>query len=330
MRIGVDLGGTKIELLALAENGQELWRQRTPTPSGDYERTIRAIVGLVQEAEQRLNQRGSVGIGIPGTISPATGLVKNSNSLCLIGHALDKDIEQALGRPVRTANDADCFALSEATDGAGAGGHSVFGVILGTGVGGGLVYRKRLIQGANAIAGEWGHNPLPWPRIWELPSGKRLDERPGPMCYCGRPGCIELFLSGPGFSRDHETACGRKMAASDIVAAAEGGDVDAAASLERYYDRLARSLAIVINIYDPAVIVLGGGLSRIAAIYAEVPKRWVRWIFSDTVVTKLVAPRFGDASGVRGAAWLWPEEPSELDALSTSASAAAPEGRAAT
>jgi len=312
LRIGVDLGGTKIELLALAENGQELWRQRTPTPSGDYESTIRSIAGLVHSAEAHLGQHGSVGVGIPGTISPATGLVKNSNSLCLIGHALDKDLERALGRPVRTANDADCFGLSEATDGAAADVHSVFGVILGTGVGGGLAYRKRLIQGANAIAGEWGHNPLPSPRVWQLPNGRSLDERPGPVCYCGRPGCIELFLSGPGFSRDHDDATGRKLAATDIVAAANAGDRDAAASLDRYYDRLARALAIVINIYDPGAVVLGGGLSQIGSLYDEIPKRWGRWIFSDTVVTRLVAPKFGDASGVRGAAWLWPEEPGEL------------------
>jgi fructokinase len=312
LRIGVDLGGTKIELLALAENGQELWRQRTPTPSGDYESTIRSIAGLVHSAEEHLGQRGSVGVGIPGTISPATGLVKNSNSLCLIGHALDKDLEAALKRPVRTANDADCFALSEATDGAAADVHSVFGVILGTGVGGGLAYRKRLIQGVNAIAGEWGHNPLPWPRVWQLPNGGTLDERPGPTCYCGRPGCIELFLSGPGFSRDHHDASGQKLPAIDIVAAAKAGDAGAAASLERYYDRLARSLAIVINVFDPGAVVLGGGLSQIRSLYEEIPKRWARWIFSDTVVTRLVEPKYGDASGVRGAAWLWPEEPAEL------------------
>jgi len=308
VRFGVDLGGTKIEILALGDGGRELWRRRAPTPAGDYARTIDQIVDLVEAADQALGRRGTVGVGIPGTISPATGLVKNSNSLCLIGHALDKDLERRLGRPVRTANDADCFALSEAADGAGAGVDSVFGVILGTGVGGGLVFKKQIIRGPNAITGEWGHNPLPWPRVWSLPHGGSMDERPGPMCYCGRPGCVELFLSGPGFSRDHEAACGETLSAVEIVAAAAAGNADAQASLDRYLDRLARSLAIVINIFDPAVIVLGGGLSQIEVLYDEVPKRWGPWIFSDTVVTRLERPRYGDASGVRGAAWLWPDD----------------------
>lgn len=307
VRLGVDLGGTKIELLALGDGGRELWRRRAPTPAGDYAKTIDQIAELVLAADQALGQRGTVGVGIPGTISPATGLVKNSNSLCLIGHALDKDLEQRVGRPVRTANDADCFALSEAADGAAAGADPVFGVILGTGVGGGLVFKKQIVRGPNAITGEWGHNPLPWPRVWALPRGASMDERPGPMCYCGRPGCVELFLSGPGFSRDHEAACGEKLSAIEIVAAAAAGNAGAAASLDRYLDRLARSLAIVINIFDPAVIVLGGGLSQIDVLYDEVPRRWARWIFSDTVVTRLVRPRYGDASGVRGAAWLWPD-----------------------
>jgi fructokinase len=330
VRIGVDLGGTKIELLALADDGRELYRQRTPTPAGDYESTVSRITELVREAEQALGQRGTVGLGIPGTISPATGLVKNSNSVCLIGHALDKDVEAALGRPIRTANDADCFALSEATDGAGAAASSVFGVILGTGVGGGLVYGKRLVQGANAIAGEWGHNPLPRPRVWTFADGRTADERPGPMCYCGRPGCIELFLSGPGFSRDHEAATGDQRTATDIAAAAAAGEPGAVASLDRYCDRLARSLALVINIFDPGIVVLGGGLSQIAALYDEVPKRWARWIFSDTVMTRLVPPRYGDASGVRGAAWLWPDDSADRTPLSTSASAGPRAGRAST
>lgn len=330
-RLGVDLGGTKIEILALGEGGRELWRRRAPTPAGDYKGTIERIAELVDAADQALGQRGTVGVGIPGTISPATGLVKNSNSLCLTGNALDKDLAERLGRPVRTANDADCFALSEATDGAGADAHSVFGVILGTGVGGGLVYNGQIIRGANAIAGEWGHNPLPWPRLWALPNGGSIDERPGPLCYCGRPGCVELFLSGPGFSRDHEQAGGAKLSAVDIVAAAARGDPGAVASLDRYLDRLARSLAVVINIFDPGVIVLGGGLSQIDALYDEVPKRWGRWIFSDTVVTRLVRPRYGDASGVRGAAWLWPDEtPAATRLISTSASAKPRAGRAAT
>lgn len=333
VRIGVDLGGTKIEILALGDHGQELWRQRASTPAGDYERTLDQIAALVEAAERALGVRGTVSIGIPGTISPATGLVKNANSVCLIGHALDRDLEARLGRPVRTANDADCFALSEATDGAGADARSVFGVILGTGVGGGLVYNKRLIEGVNAIAGEWGHNPLPWPRVWALPGGESVDERPGPACYCGRPGCIEVFLSGPGFSRDHEVATGKRLTPTEIVAAAAGGDSGAAASLDRYLDRLARSLATVINVFDPGVIVLGGGLSQVAALYDDVPNRWARWILSDTVTTRLVRPLYGDASGVRGAAWLWPSEPlgaaqSPARPVSTSASAAPEASRA--
>jgi len=328
MRIGVDLGGTKIELLVLGAGGREVWRQRAPTPSGDYHGTIRQITALVNAAEAAVGQRCTVGIGIPGTISPATGLIKNSNSLCLIGNALDKDLAQALGREVRLANDADCFALSEAADGAGADAASVFGVILGTGVGGGLVYHKQIIQGANAIAGEWGHNPLPYPRVWTTPDGRSFDERPGPPCYCGRPGCIELYLSGPGMVRDHETMTGQSLTAADIVAAA-ASDPRAAATLDRYVDRLARALAIVINIFDPGTIVLGGGLSQVAALYDEVPKRWAKWIFSDAVVTKLLPPRFGDSSGVRGAAWLWPEDEATA-VLSNPASAAARAGRAAT
>lgn len=334
MRIGVDLGGTKIEALALGEDGTELWRQRAPTPAGDYERTLTRIADLVEAAERALGRRGTVGVGIPGTISPATGLVKNSNSVCLIGHPLDRDLADRLRRPVRTANDADCFALSEATDGAAAGAVSVFGAILGTGVGGGLVYRQRLIHGVNAIAGEWGHNPLPWPRVWAIPGGDALDERPGPTCYCGRPGCVELFLSGPGFSRDHAAATGQNLSPTEIVAAAAAGQEDAAASFDRYIDRLARSLATVINVFDPAVIVLGGGLSQIPALYVEVPRRWARWIFSDTVATRLVRPRYGDASGVRGAAWLWPADPEAPAAgpgpVSISASAGPRAGRAST
>lgn len=306
MRIGIDLGGTKIEVVVLGEGGRELWRRRAPTPSGDYDRTVRQLVDLVNAAETELGRKGTVGIGIPGTISPATRLVKNANSVCLIGHPLDKDLEKVLNRPIRIANDADCFALSEATDGAGAGGASVFGVILGTGVGGGLVYRGQLIQGINAVAGEWGHNPLPWPRAWETGGGRRGDERPGPLCYCGRHGCIETFLSGPGLSRDYEAATGIKRPASEIVSAA-ADEAEAAASLQRYFDRLARALATVINIFDPSVIVLGGGLSQVEPLYTEVPKRWSEWVFSDEVVTRLVPPKYGDASGVRGAAWLWPE-----------------------
>ncbi|MBI3708667.1 MAG: ROK family protein, partial [Proteobacteria bacterium] len=279
----------------------EALRRRVPTPTGDYPGTIAAIAELVLGLERELGESGTVGVGIPGAISPATGLIKNSNSLCLLGRALDQDLSAVLKRPVRLANDADCFALSEATDGAGAGARSVFGVILGTGVGGGLVHAGRLIQGPNAIAGEWGHNPLPWPRPW--PHG---DERPGPQCYCGHDGCIETFLSGPGLARDHAAATGEDLLPTAIVAAAEAGNAGAAASLARYIDRLARALATVINLFDPEVIVLGGGLSQIERLYTDVPVAWMSWAFSDRIDTKLLPPKHGDSSGVRGAAWLWP------------------------
>lgn len=301
LRIGIDLGGTKMEALALAGDGREALRRRVPTPTGDYPGTIAAIAELVLGLERELGESGTVGVGIPGAISPATGLIKNSNSLCLLGRALDQDLSAVLKRPVRLANDADCFALSEATDGAGAGARSVFGVILGTGVGGGLVHAGRLIQGPNAIAGEWGHNPLPWPRPW--PHG---DERPGPQCYCGHDGCIETFLSGPGLARDHAAATGEDLLPTAIVAAAEAGNAGAAASLARYIDRLARALATVINLFDPEVIVLGGGLSQIERLYTDVPVAWMSWAFSDRIDTKLLPPKHGDSSGVRGAAWLWP------------------------
>jgi fructokinase len=301
--VGIDLGGTKIEGLALAADGREIARHRIPTPAGDYDATLEAVAALVARLESAAGGRAAVGIGIPGTISPASGLIKNANSVCLIGHALDKDLAQRLARPVRLANDADCFALSEASDGAGAAARSVFGVILGTGVGGGLVYDGKLIHGPNAIAGEWGHNPLPWPRLW--PQG---DERPGPACYCGRKGCIETFLSGPGFARDHALATGRQGTPEDIVTAAVGGDAAARDSLDRYVDRLARALATVINIFDPEVVVLGGGMSKVAQLYDEIPRRWGAWVFSDRVDTRLRPPVHGDSSGVRGAAWLWPAE----------------------
>lgn len=305
LRVGVDLGGTKIEALALAPDGREIARLRVPTPAGSYPDTLAAIAGLVAQLDREAGQRGTVGVGIPGIISPATGLIKNANSVCLIGHPLDRDLEALVERPVRFANDADCFALSEASDGAGAGAHSVFGAILGTGVGSGLVYAGQLVRGTNAIAGEWGHNPLPWPRVW--PHG---DERPGPTCYCGRPGCIETFLSGPGLARDHAAATGQAISPEAIVAAADAGDTEAQASLHRYADRLARALATVINIFDPEVIVLGGGMSKVAWLYDEVPRRWGKWVFSDRVDTKLRPPVHGDSSGVRGAAWLWPAPPS--------------------
>lgn len=296
IRFGIDLGGTKIELIALAPDGAELWRRRKPTPQGDYQGTLRAIADLVAEAERALSAEGTVGIGTPGALSRASGRLKNSNSACLNGQPIVEDLERLLGKPVRIANDADCFALSEATDGAAAGVEVVFGVILGTGVGGGIVVRGRPLNGPNAIAGEWGHNPLPWPTAEELP---------GPVCYCGRRGCIETFLSGPGLARDYERHAGAALAGPEIVARAAAGDVACEAALLRYEERLARALAHVINLLDPDAVVLGGGLSNCARLYANVPKLWGRHVFSDRVDTRLVAPRHGDSSGVRGAAWLW-------------------------
>jgi fructokinase len=289
MRIGIDLGGTKIEAAAFGRDGAERFRRRVPTPTGDYDATVRAIAELVHAADAATGAQGTVGIGIPGAISPATGLVKNANSTCLIGHALDRDIGAAIGREVRLANDADCFALSEAVDGAAAGARIVFGIILGTGVGGGLVIDQRVVSGPNAITGEWGHNPLPW---------ASARERPGPRCYCGREGCIETFLSGPALTRDH----GQGWSAEKI---ANSSDPPAVAALDRYVDRLARALAHVINIIDPHVIVVGGGLSRIARLYEDVPRALQGQVFSDAVGTKIVPPKHGDSSGVRGAAWLW-------------------------
>ena len=303
-RIGVDLGGSKIEGAMIDASGVVRLRRRVPTPAGDYRGTICAIVSLIAEIERQIGAPASVGVGMPGAISPATGLVKNANSTCLNGRPLGSDLEAALGRPVRLANDANCFALSEATDGAAAGCRVVFGVILGTGVGGGIVIDGRPLVGANAIAGEWGHNPLPWPDA---------GERPGRACYCGRSGCIETFLSGPGMAADHRRHAsgnfGSDLGAADIVRGADSGDASCRATLDRYVDRLARGLAAVINLVDPDAIVLGGGLSAIGALYDEVPRRWDRYIFSDRVDTPLLAPVHGDASGVRGAAWLWPAEP---------------------
>jgi fructokinase len=299
-RIGVDLGGSKIEGAAIDELGAVRLRHRTPTPAGDYRGTISAIVSVVADIERQIGTRTSVGIGMPGAISPATGLVKNANSTWLNGRPLARDLETALGRPVRLANDANCFALSEATDGAAAGCRIVFGVILGTGVGGGIVAHGRLLVGANAIAGEWGHNPLPWPLA---------DELPGRACYCGRSGCIETFLSGPGMAADHHRHTADNLNAAEIARAAESGDLGCRATLDRYLDRLARGLAMVVNLIDPDAIVLGGGLSAVSALYDAVPQRWSRYVFSDRVDTRLLAPMHGDASGVRGAAWLWPAEP---------------------
>ena len=294
MRIGIDLGGTKIEAIAIAADGGELLRRRVAAPRGDYDRTLAAIAGLVDDVERETGERGTVGVGMPGTISPATGLVKNANSTWLIGHPLADDLAHRMGRPIRFANDANCFALSEATDGAAAGRSIVFGVIVGTGTGGGVVVDGRVVTGANAIAGEWGHNPLPAPRD---------DERPGPPCYCGRSGCIETFLSGPGLARDFEA--GRHIDPQEIVERAVRGDAAADAALARYESRMARALASVINVVDPDVIVLGGGLSNIERLYDNVPKLWAAHVFSDRVDTQLVRAKHGDSSGVRGAAWLW-------------------------
>ena len=294
-RIGIDLGGTKVEAIALDPAGREVFRERMRTPRDDYAGTIEAVAMLVDHAERAAGP-SSVGIGMPGVISPASGLVKNANSTWLNGRPLAVDLEARLGREVRLANDANCFALSEATDGAAAGKPIVFGVIIGTGVGGGVVTHGRVVSGANAIGGEWGHNPLPWPAA---------DEQPGPDCYCGRQGCIETFLSGPGLARDHAAATGAATTPEQIVRAAAAGDDDADATMARYEHRLARGLASIVNLLDPDVIVLGGGMSNVARLYERVPALWGRFIFSDVVVTRLVPPVHGDSSGVRGAAWLW-------------------------
>jgi fructokinase len=297
MRIGIDLGGTKIEGIALSDAGDVLCGKRIPTPREDYAGTLSAIIGLVQAIERETAKQGTVGVGIPGAISPATDRVKNANSTWLIGRPLHEDLARALDRPVRIANDANCFAVSEATDGAARGAAVVFGVIVGTGTGGGIVVDGRPLTGPNAIAGEWGHNPLPWPQPGELP---------GPECYCGQTGCIETWLSGPGFALDHRTHGGEGETAEAIVARAEARDPIAAQSLHRYEDRMARALASVINLLDPNVIVLGGGMSNIARLYENVPRLWGNYVFSDRVDTELRPPVHGDASGVRGAAWLWP------------------------
>jgi fructokinase len=296
MRIGVDVGGTKIEGIALDSSGVSHARVRVDTPRGDYAATLTAIRDLVATIERDAGPARSVGIGIPGTVSPATGLVKNANSTWLIGRPLERDLEQALARPVRLANDANCFALSEAVDGAAAGARVVFGVILGTGCGGGIVVDGRVLTGPNAVSGEWAHNPLPWPREGEWP---------GPPCYCGRTGCIETFLSGPALSRDHAEAGAESVTALDVAARADAGDATAIASLERYVDRFARAVTGIINVLDPDVIVVGGGLSNITRLYEHVPPR-LRPFGGEAVRTLFVRARHGDSSGVRGAAWLWP------------------------
>ena len=295
LRLGIDLGGTKIEIIALADDGHELLRRRIATPKEDYRGILDAIARLVAEAESTLGERGTVGIGTPGSISRATELLRGSNSLCLNGKPIRSDLESLLRRPVRITNDANCFALSEATDGGGTGGEVVFGVILGTGVGGGVVVQGQVLTGPNAIAGEWGHNPLPWPRD---------DERPGAACFCGHSGCIETFLSGPGVERDHRSVAGEALSSLDIAARADAGDAACEATMRRYDERLARALAHLINILDPDVIVLGGGMSNVARLYTNVPELWKSWVFSDRVDTRLVKHVHGDSSGVRGAAWL--------------------------
>ena len=301
MRIGIDLGGTKIAAVALSPGGEEIARRRVATPH-DYVTTLDAITGLVRELDQAAGEAGTVGVGIPGAVVPQTGLVKNANSVWLNGRPLQGDLEGRLERPVRLMNDANCFALSEAADGAAAGAHVVFGVILGTGVGGGIVVDGQVLSGANLIAGEWGHNPLPW---------LEADEWPGPPCFCGKRGCIESWLSGPAFERDHAEHTGVALSGREIVRAAAGGDTGAAATLSRYHDRLGRALASLINVLDPDVVVLGGGMSNIAglpeAAYALLPRHVLAaGAGSDPVATPVVRAAHGDASGVRGAAWLWP------------------------
>lgn len=304
LRIGIDLGGTKIEGIVLSPEGHELRRRRIPTPRDDYAGTLAAIAGLVAELETEAGAEGdgpaTVGVGMPGIVSPATGLVKNANSTWLIGRAFDRDLAQRLDRPVRVENDANCLAVSEATDGAGAGAGVVFAAILGTGCGAGVVVHGRPWSGRNAIAGEWGHNPLPWPR----PSATG-DECPGPACYCGRNGCLETFVSGPGLAADHARATGAALTAEAVAMLAASGDAAAQATMERFADRLARGLAAVVNLLDPDVIVLGGGLSNLDALYATLPSRIEAYAFSDRIDTPVRRAVHGDSSGVRGAAWLW-------------------------
>jgi predicted NBD/HSP70 family sugar kinase len=337
MRIGIDLGGTKIELICINKNnGKELYRQRIPTPK-DYNQTIKAIKGLVEQAEKTAGKKGTVGIGIPGTISTWSKRVKNANSTWLNDKPLAKDLEKTLSRAVRIENDANCFTISEATDGAASGKKTVFGVIIGTGCGGGLVHELSSIKGINGIGGEWGHSPLPYPKIYstdnfesdcfklfdsyeEKKVGDTYQERgkdfyittnqtenewPGPLCYCGKRGCLETWISGPGFKNDYERNTGKSLSTHDIIEAANKGEEKAYSALNRYMNRLARGLSQIINIIDPDAIVLGGGMSNVSMLYSEVPKIWAQYVFSDRIDTPLLSPRYGDSSGVRGAAWLW-------------------------
>jgi fructokinase len=296
MRIGIDLGGTKIEGIALTDAGGVRVRRRVPAPRDNYANTLKAIVGLVHAIEEEAGERGTVGVGMPGAFSAATGLVKNANSTWLIGQPLGADLPRLLDRPVRFDNDANCFALSEAVDGAGAGAAIVFGVIVGTGTGGGIVVNGRVVNGPNRVAGEWGHNPIPAPRDGEWP---------GPACYCGRTGCIETFLSGPALAREYVCEGGDSVTAEEIAARAAAGETRAERCLARYEERMARALGSIINVIDPDVIVLGGGLSNIERLYRTVPSLWAPYVFSDVVTTRLMRAAHGDSSGVRGAAWLW-------------------------
>ena len=298
MRIGIDLGGTKIEALAIDEAGMELARYRVDTPRDDYDATIKSMADLVGRLERETGKTGSVGAGIPGSISRVTGVVKNSNSIWLNGRPLHKDLSAALGREVRVANDANCLAVSEATDGAAAGEHVVYGLILGTGCGGGVAVDGRVHAGPNGVGGEWGHNPLPWPRP---------EEYPGPACYCGKRGCLEMWVSGTGIALDHKNVTGRVQTTREIVEDFEAGDREAAATMERFEDRLARGLAHVINVLDPDVVVIGGGVSRVQHIYQQLPERLRSYVFGGEVSTPVMPAKFGDSSGVRGAAWLWPQ-----------------------
>lgn len=298
-RLGIDLGGTKIAAVVLGPDGSVVWQTRVATPRHDYAATVEALAKVVAAAETAVGQPCSVGVGMPGAISPATGLVKNANSTWLNGRPFHRDLERRLGRAVRCANDANCLAMSEAADGAAAGASVVFAVIVGTGTGGGIVVNRQVIAGANAIAGEWGHNPLPWPQPTELP---------GPACYCGRQGCLETWLSGPALANDFQRRTGVTASAEEVVGRAGRGDAAAAETVQAWMARLARGLASVINLLDPDVIAMGGGLSEISALYDTVPQLWREWVFSDRIDTRLVAAKYGAASGVRGAAWLWDGE----------------------
>jgi len=302
MRIGIDLGGTKTEGILIHSNGETITRFSRSTPVNNYSAIIRNIVSIVDELQQicAVDPQPTIGIGIPGSVSLTTGLVKNANTTCLIGKPFNRDLEQALNQPIRMANDANCFTLSEAVDGAASECKTVFGVILGTGVGGGICIDKKPLNGCNSISGEWGHNPLPWAKIDQVES-----EHPGPKCYCGKNGCIETFLSGPGMSYDHSIHYGEKLSPEQIISKSREGDINAGTTLRRYISRLARAISSVINIIDPDVVVLGGGLSNINELYHDVPEIWGKWVFSDDVKTRLVKNRHGASSGVRGAAWQW-------------------------